>query len=179
MPHVDHDTEFSTHEENAESIRHDLQRMARRIRGFTLLTTERRRRVVVSGHVDDDYLRNVALLLDQHPDLAITARLTAEEIRDHLRFSGAYQGVGEELILHGRKMTDTLINERASIGQRALHVHQISRTINHPPGTASVVPHLEALDREFTRGRRRRRPSGGELSGGERQGEPESAERAG
>jgi hypothetical protein len=81
MPHVDHDTELSTHEENAESIRHDLQRMARRIRGFTLLTTERRRRVVVSGHVDDDYLRNVALLLDQHADLAITARLTAEEIR--------------------------------------------------------------------------------------------------
>lgn len=157
MTHPGNDTELSTHEQNAETIRLDLQRMARGIRGFALLTTERRRRIVVSGHVDDDYLRNVAVLLEHHPELAATARLTADEIREHLRFTGAYQGVGRELVLHGHKMTDTIINERASIGQRALHVHQIARTINHPPGSASVVPHLEALDRDFTRGRRRRR----------------------
>jgi hypothetical protein len=61
------------------------------------------------------------------------------------------------LVLNGHKMTDTIINERASIGQRALHVHQIARTINHPAGASSVVPHLEALDRDYTRRRRRRR----------------------
>lgn len=156
MPHPGNDTELS-HQQNADTIRLDLQRMARGIRGFALLTTERRRRVVVSGHVDDDYLRNVAVLLEHHPELAATARLTADEIRDHLRFTGAYQSVGRELILHGHTMTDTIINERSSIGQRALRVHQIARTLNHLAEGNSVVPHLEALDRDFTRGRRRRR----------------------
>lgn len=157
MTHPDIDSEFPTHEENAEAIRHNLQRMARGIRGLALLTAERRRRIVVSGHVDDDYLRSVAGLIDHHPDLAAAARLTADEIRDHLRFTGAYRNVGQELILHGHKVSDTIISERASIGQRALHVHQMARTINNPPGTSSIVPQLEALDRDYTRGRRRRR----------------------
>ncbi|HEU4886289.1 MAG TPA: carboxypeptidase-like regulatory domain-containing protein, partial [Thermoanaerobaculia bacterium] len=80
------DTELPMHEENAQTIRQDLRRMARGIRGFTLLTTERRRRIVVSGHVDDDYLRNVALLLDQHPDLAAAAILLSTSTGLLLRY---------------------------------------------------------------------------------------------
>ena len=156
MTHPGNDTELS-HQQNADTIRLDLKRMARGIRGFALLTAERRRRVVVSGHVDDDYLRRIIGLLDHHPDLAAIAGLSGDEIREHLRFTGAYQGVGQELLLHGHTMTDTIINERSSIGQRALRVHQIARTLNHPAEDNSVVPHLEALDRDYTRGRRRRR----------------------
>jgi hypothetical protein len=156
MSHPGNDTELS-HQQNADIIRLDLKRMARGIRGFALLTAERRRRVVVSGHVDDDYLRRIAGLLDHHPDLAAIAGLSSDEIHEHLRFTGAYQGVGRELVLHGHTMTDTIINERSSIGQRALRVHQIARTLNHRAEGTSVIPHLEALDRDYTRGRRRRR----------------------
>lgn len=156
MTHPGNDTELS-HQQNADIIRLDLQRMARGIRGFALLTPERRRRVVISGHVDDGYLRRIVGLLDHHPDLAAIGGLSSDEIREHLRFTAAYQSVGQELILHGHTMTDTIINERSSIGQRALRVHQIARTLNHPAGASSVVPHLEALDRDYTRGRRRRR----------------------
>ncbi len=163
MTHPANDAELS-HQQNADRIRLDLKRMVRGIRGFALLTAERRRRVVVSGHVDDDYLRSIIGLLDHHPDLAATAGLSGDEIREHLLFTGAYQSVGQELILHGHTMTDTIINERSSIGQRALHVHQIARTLNHPAGASSVVPHLEALDRDYTRGRRRRRARAGEAT---------------
>lgn len=147
----------SIHEENARVIRLDLQRLAAGIRGFALLTSERRRKLTTTGHVEDDFLRRMALLIDAHgTDVATPAKITGAEIRDHLRFSGPYQGVGEELMLHGRKMSDTLLAERADIGQRALVALKIARDINSPADRASLVPHLEAIDREFSRGRRRR-----------------------
>ena len=147
------------HEDNAQGIRLDLARLVQGIRGFTLLTPEQRRRFNISGHVDDDYLRSVALLLDANSDVAGPSRLTGAEIREHLQFSGSYQGVGEELRLHGRMTDDTLLAERASIGERALRAVKIARDINTPAGRDSLVPHLEAIDREFSRGRRKR-PSG-------------------
>lgn len=146
----------SQHEDNAQAIRLDLQRLAQSIRGFALLTSDRRRKLTTSGHVDEDFLRRMALLLDAQPDVAAVTQLTAAEIFDHLRFSGAHQGVGEELMLNGRKMSDTLLAERATIGERALRALKIARDINTPAGRESLVPHLEAIDREFSRGRRKR-----------------------
>jgi hypothetical protein len=146
-----------THEDSAQSIRIELQRMAQSIRGFGLLTTERRRQLTTSGYVDDDYLRDIALLIEANPAIAAAAQLTSAEIADHLSFSGAHKGVGTELKLSGQKLDDTLVAERASIGERALRAQKIARSINTPVPDQSVVPHLEALDREFARGRRKRR----------------------
>lgn len=145
-----------THEENAQILRRDLQRMAQSIRGFALLTSERRRQLTTSGHVDDDFLRHIALLIDANADVATASHLTGAEIRDHLLFSGSYQGVGEELMLHGRTTADTLLAERASFGERALRALKIARSMNEPAGRESLVPHLEAIDRDFSRGRRKR-----------------------
>lgn len=144
------------HEENAKAIRLELERLVRGVRGFTLLTTEQRRRFSVSGHVDDDFLRSMALLIDSHPDVAGPSHITGDEIRDHLNYSGAYQGVGDDLMRHGRMTTDTLTAERASVGERAMRALKIARSINTPVGRDSLVPHLEAIDREFSRGRRKR-----------------------
>lgn len=146
----------TVHEDNAQAIRLDMQRLVQNIRGFTLLTTERRRKLTISGHVDDDFLRSMALLIDAHPDVATTCKITGAEIRDHLNFSGAYQGVGEEMMLNGRKAADTLLAERADVGERTLRALRIARDINTPADRASLVPHLEAIDREFARGRRKR-----------------------
>lgn len=145
-----------SHEDTAQAIRRALLRLVQGIRGFALLTPERRRKVTVSGHVDDDFLRSLALLLEAHPDVAAMTQLSSGEIGDHLRFSGSYHGVGEELMLNGRKMIDTLIAERASIGEKAIVALKIARSINTPKDRASLVPHLEAIDRDFVRGRRRR-----------------------
>lgn len=147
----------SDHEGNAQAIRDNLLQLVQGIRGFTLLTTERRKKVNVSGHVDDDYLRSMALLLEANPKLANASEITAAEIRDHLNFSGAHHGVGEELMLNGRKMSDTLLAERADVGERTLRAHKMARSINFPAGRSSLVPHLEAIEQEFVRGRRRRR----------------------
>ena len=98
----------------------------------------------------------MALLIEAHPDIATSSQLTSAEILDHLNFSGSYGGVGEELMLHGRKIVDTLVAERADIGERAIRALKIARSINFPAGNDSLVPHLEAIDRDFARGRRRR-----------------------
>lgn len=148
----------SPHEDNAQAILVDLQRLMQGVRGLTLLTTEGRRRAVISGHVDEDFLRSIALLIEAHPDIATTAKITAAEIRDHLGFSGSIQGVGEQLMLDGRKMVDTVIAERASVGERAIAALKIARSVTTPAARAAVVPHLEAIDRDFARGRRRRPP---------------------
>jgi hypothetical protein len=150
------DSGTTPHERTAQAIRADLQQLVQAIRGFTLLTGEQRRKVNVSGHVDDDFLRSMALLIEAHPEIASLTQVTSAEIRDHLNFSGSYQGVAEELILHGRKMVDTIISERASLGERVLRVLVIARSMNTPAGRDSLIPHLEAIDRDFKRGRRRR-----------------------
>jgi hypothetical protein len=148
----------STHEDNAQAIRLELQRLTQAIRGFTLLTTERRRQFSVSGHVDDEFLRRMALLVDSNTDVANSSKITGAEIRDHLTFYGAYDGAGEELVLHGRKMGDTLLAERGDIGERALRALKIARDMTSPSDREALIPHLEAIDREFSRGRRRKRP---------------------
>ena len=144
------------HENNAQAIRLDIERLVQGIRGLTLLTSEQRRKYNVSGHVDDDYLRSVGLLLDANADVAGSSRLTGAEIREHLQFSSSYKDVGKELQLHGRMTDDTLLAERATIGERAMRAVKIARSINTPAGRASLVPHLEAIDRDFSRGRRKR-----------------------
>jgi hypothetical protein len=144
------------YEDNAQSIRLDLQRLMHGVRGFILLTPQQRRKFSVSGHVDDDFLRRMTLLIDAHPDIATMSQLTSADVRDHLSFRGAYDGVGEEMMLNGRKMVDTLTAERASVGERALRALNIARSVNTPAGSESLVPHLEAIDREFSRGRRKR-----------------------
>jgi hypothetical protein len=146
----------SPHEDNAQAIRLELQRLMQGVRGFSLLTTERRRKISVSGHVDDDFLRSMALVVEAHPDVAATCQLTSSEIRDHLNFTGSHRSVGEELVLNGRKMLDTLLAERASVGERALRALAIARSLNYPAERASLVTHLQAIDRDFSRGRRRR-----------------------
>jgi hypothetical protein len=156
----------SAYEDHAQSIRSNLLQLVQDIRGFTLLTTERRRKVIVSGHVDDDFLRSMALLIEAHPNVAAMCEITPAEIRDHLSFSGSYQGVGEELMLNGRKMTDTVLAQRADIGERTIRALKIARSINFPAGKSSLVPHLEAINREFRRGRRRRvKPQTDETTG--------------
>lgn len=147
----------SDYEGNAQSFRDTLLQLGQGIPGFTLLTTERRRKVIVSGHVDDDFLRRMALLIEAHPNVAAVCEITPAEIYDHLSFSGSYQGVGEELMLNGRKMSDTLLAGRADVGERTLRALKIARSVNSPAGKSSLVPHLEAIEQEFVRGRRRRR----------------------
>lgn len=144
------------HQENAQAIRLGVQQLTQSIRGFSLSTPERRREVTISGHVDDDFLRKMAMLIEAHPDVAGICQLTAAEILDHLSFHGSYSAVGDELMLNGRKVNDTVTAERATIGVRALRALKIARSVNYPAGNSSLVPHLEALDREFRRGRRRR-----------------------
>ena len=146
----------TSYDENAQAIRRELNRLVQSIRGFTLLTPERRRQVAVSGHVDDDFLRSISLLLDAHDDVARTSGITSAEIRDHLSFYSAHQGVGEELMLNGRKAIDTLIAERARVGERAIKALNVARSISAPSGPDALVPHLEAIERDFTRGRRKR-----------------------
>ena len=149
----------STHEDNAQAIRLELQRLTQAIRGFTLLTTERRRQLSVSGHVDDEFLRRMALLIESNTDVANSSKITGAEIRDHLTFTGAYDGVSEELMLNGRKMDDTLLAERGDIGERALRALKIARDMTSPSDREALIPHLESIDREFSRGRRRKRPA--------------------
>lgn len=146
----------SPHEDNAQAIRLELRRLVGNIRGLTLLTPQQRKKFIVSGHVEDDFLRRMTLLIDAHPDIATMSQLTSAEILEHLKFSGSYPGVGEEAMLNGQKIIDTVKAERASVGERALRALKIARSINTPAGRDSLVPHLEAIDRDFSRGRRRR-----------------------
>ena len=148
--------ESLTHQDNAQAVLLDLRRLVGGVRGLTLLTEAGRRKLTIAGHVDDQFLRSIAVLLDNNPQLADSSEITGAEIRDHLNFSGSYQGVGEDLILNGQKVADTRLVERASVGRRALRVLKIARSASEPAERAALVPEMQAIDRLYSRGRRRR-----------------------
>lgn len=101
---------LSTHKDNAEIIRHDLKRLTRTIRWFALLTSERRRR----GRRQWVCRRRLSPSRDPAARSAPrTTYLGAADTGGDSRSSpllGCVSGGRRELILSGRKMTDTVIN---------------------------------------------------------------------
>ena len=151
-----------THTQAADEIMLTLRRLIQAMRGYTPLTTEGRRRINVYGHVDDEFLRQIAVMLDVNPNLAAGGGITSAEVRDHLSFYGAHEGVGDELILLGQGVKDTLVNERALIGQKALQVFAIAKALTKPADREKVMPHLDNVQKNFARGKRRKAVRPGE-----------------
>jgi hypothetical protein len=145
-----------THTQAADEILLTLRRLIQAMRGYTPLTTEGRRRITLYGHVDDEFLRQIAVMLDANANLAAGVRLTGPEVRDHLSFYGAHEGVGDELILLGQGVKDTLNNERGEIGQKALQAFAFAKTLTKPADRERLMPHLENLQKNFSRGKRRK-----------------------
>lgn len=139
---------------------HELLLMVRELvqgmKGYEPLPDGRRRKLNVSGHVDDDYLRAIAIMLEASPDLEVASKLTAAEVREHIQYHGEHAGIGEELIILGRGAKDTLVRERSSVGRRALQAVVIAKTLDAPEDQVVLFPHLKDMQRNFIRGKRRR-----------------------
>ena len=146
----------SPHPQNAQEIMVALRQLIHGMRGYKLMATGRRRKITISGHVDDEFLRQVAVMLDVTPHVAAGAQLTGAEIRDHLSFYASYEGVGDELILLGTGAKDTLLNEHADFGERALRAVTIAMAITKPEDREKLIPHLDNIRKNFSRGKRRK-----------------------
>ncbi len=151
-----------THTQAAQEIRVILRRLIQAIRGYTPLTIQHRRRINVVGHVDDEFLRQMAILLDTNTNLAAGVGMTGAEVLDHLGFYGAHEGVGDELILLGEGVKDTLLKERAQIGQKALQAFAFAKTLTKPSDREKMMPHLDTIQKNFAHGKRRKTARPGE-----------------
>jgi hypothetical protein len=151
----------ATHAQTAEEIINALRQVVRgSLPGYKLLAAARRRRINMSGHVHEDFLRQVAVMLDVNPALVAAVGLTGAEIREHLSFLAAYEKVGDELMLLGRGVKDTLVDAHAQVGQRALQAVAIARTITRPEDREKLMPHLDNIQKSFSRGKRKvRKPA--------------------
>jgi hypothetical protein len=149
-----------THTQSAQDILTKLRELVQALPDYKIIVTQRRRKLNMAGNVDDDFLRNVAIMVDATPHLAISAKITGEEIREHLGFHGAYAGIGDEMILLGRGAKDTLLEARGAIGQRALNAVAIARTLTKPEDREKLMPHLDNIQKNFARGKRKiRKPA--------------------
>lgn len=151
----------ATPTQTSEEIINALRQLVRgSLPGYKLLAAQRRRRLNHSGHVDEEFLRQVAVLLDVNPALVGVVGLTGAEIREHLSFLAAFEKVGDELMLLGRGVKDTLTDAHAEGGQRALQAVAIARTITRPEDREKLVPHLDNIQKGFSRGKRKvRKPA--------------------
>lgn len=145
-----------THTQAARDITLTLRQLVQGMRGYTLLTGERRRKINLAGRVEDEFLRQVAVMLEANAKLAGTVELSGDEVREHLSFYGAHEGVGDELILLGRGVKDTLLNERSVIGQKAIHAVNIAKTLTKPEDRELLMPHLDNIQKLFARGKRKK-----------------------
>ena len=149
-----------THTQSAQDILTKLRELVQALPDFKIIVARRRRQLNLAGNVDDDFLRNVAIMVDATPHLSISAQITGDEIREHLGFHGAYDGLGDELILLGRGAKDTLLEARGAIGQRALNAVAIAKTLTKPEDREQLMPHLDNIQKNFARGKRKvRKPA--------------------
>ena len=144
-----------THNDAARHLMLALRTLRESIPGLVLIPNERLKELVTAASVSDDFLETVTNSVEATPDLAAVSKLVPGEVRDVVEFSRAYNGAMDEVDLLRRMLRHTIIVRRARVGQEALKVFALAKSLNRPRKSDLLVPHIEAMRRTLARARRK------------------------
>ncbi len=147
------------HEDVANAMIVELRDLAQSIPGFAYAAKGRRRKISSAARLPDAFLEAVAVACDASPQLAVASEITAADLRSMIVFSRAFTTVADEMNLVARGLLDTVAEQRAQTGQRALRAYAVAKSINRPEDRELLIPHLANMQRTIARGRRRTRPA--------------------
>ena len=117
-----------------------------------------RRRIANAASVPDEFLEQIAVSVDNSPEIGSVHDITSAEARDMIVFSRVYNAVGEQLMQLGRAVQDVVVERRYDVGQRALGVYGTVKSANRP-NRKPTVSNAASLRRALGRSGRRKTPA--------------------
>lgn len=117
-----------------------------------------RRRIANAASVPDEFLEQVAVSVDNSPEIGTVHELTSDEARDMIVFSRVYNAFGEQIVQIGRAVQGVVTERRYDVGQRALGVYGTVKSANRP-NRKPTVSNAASLRRALGRSGRRKTPA--------------------
>jgi len=145
----------TVHDVAAAKILGDIRTLMQTVRGFGFTSASHRRRINPSAAVSSDFLLSVALALDSSEALRKVSDVTPEQIRDIVSFCNAYGPVGEDMALTANGVTQSVREQRATVGTVALRVYRVARNFHTRAERDVLVPHIANMKRALGRGRKK------------------------
>ena len=141
------------HQQIADEILAAVQTATQRIEGFTFVPVGERRRVTVWANLPVPFLNAVATALDVSETLRGATGLTGAVMRDAIAFRNAYQGLADQLTLHGNGLRHTIAVKLAPVGNAALRAYEIAKAMNRASDSELLIPPLADMRRTLGKSR--------------------------
>jgi hypothetical protein len=126
------------------------------IKGFRYSARGRRVKIGSTSSLPEEFLQLLAIACDATPAFAARVQLSGPEIRDRLEFRREFLGLASETHLVAKGLEDTIAEELADLGGRALKAYKTAQDMESGAEKESLIPHLEAMRRALNRGRRKK-----------------------
>lgn len=143
--------------QRAMSVMVQVRELGRMVDGFRFAPKGRRARIGTVASLPEEFLHLAAAALDVNPALGVSSQITATEVREALSFKREFTNSAKETHLVAKGMEDTIAERLADVGERCLRFYNAAKRANGRDATASLVPHLEAMQRALGKGRRPRK----------------------
>jgi hypothetical protein len=132
-----------------------IRELARSFDGFTFAGKGRRVRIAQFNSIPDEVFELMALAAESNPDVAATWPVTAAELRAAVVISRAYRSVVIEFHTQAKGVEDTVAEFRGNVGCRLYNAYELAKRQNKQEPRQTLVPHLDAVQRALTRGRKK------------------------
>lgn len=143
------------HQEAANAMLLRVREIAQAVPGFTLLSPERRRRIVLIANTPDDYLQAAGVACDAYEQLSVSSQLTGAECRAVVAFTSGYLSVANEVDILHRGIRDAVALLRYDAILRAHRAYDAAKRLNRPEDRLLLIPHITAMGRALERARSR------------------------
>ncbi|HEX6098212.1 MAG TPA: hypothetical protein VF432_17930 [Thermoanaerobaculia bacterium] len=131
-----------------------VRELMNEIKGFRYSARGRRVKIGAASSLPEEFLQLMAVACDANAPFASRVQLTGPEIRDRLEFRREFLGLARETHLVAKGLEDTIAEELAEIGHRALKAYKTAQDMESGAEKESLIPHLEGMRRAINRGRR-------------------------
>lgn len=139
------------HETAARTLIQQFHAMViERMPDLTIIPAAERRRLNAVASLPDDFLETIAVTVEETPEVGAPNRLTALEVRDLLVFSRVYYAFADQLEELVQNIRATVLSRRHEVGQRALGVYGIAKSVNRRSGK-QFVPNVPTMRRTLGR----------------------------
>ena len=146
----------SPHSEAARALLQQIRAIQESTGSTTMIDSALQRKLNALSAVSDELIESAAVVLDAHPQIAITAETSSAQLRDAIAYSLAYRPLVDELRLSATKLMQKITAVRAEAGIQSFKIYNIAKNLNRPLDKAMLVPHVMAMQRAIAK--RRKKP---------------------
>ena len=150
----------SEHGQRAFALMIKVRDVMTEIDGFRYSARGRRVKIGAAATLPEDFLQLLAVACDANPAFAAKVQLTGPEIRDRLEFRRETLSLANETHLVAKGLEDTIAEELADLGSRALRAYKTAQDMESSAEKESLIPHLKAMTTALNRGRKKKAKPG-------------------